>query len=596
MLDFLNRRVTVARRLPVLLGLMAAALALPQTLAAERPNVIVIQTDDQGWGDSSLHGNQNLATPHLDALGRRGVRFDRFFVCPVCAPTRAEFLTGRYHPRGGVSGVSRGDERLNLDERTIAQVFKAAGYATAAFGKWHNGTQPPYHPIARGFDEFYGFCSGHWGDYFSPQLERNGQLVRGKGYLVDDFTDEALRFMERHADRNFFLYLPLPTPHSPMQVPDKYWERMQDRELGMKANEGDREDEAFTRAALAMVECIDDNVGRLNDKLNELKLAENTIVVFMSDNGPNNFRWNGGMKGRKGSTDEGGVRSPLYIAWPGHIPANKLVLQISSGIDLLPTLADLANVPLLGTKPLDGVSLKPLLTGEMGAIPDRMIFSHWNRKVSVRTQHYRLDDQARLFDMVVDPGQQTNIADQRPEIAAELSAFAERWKQEMFPGLQIERPFTVGHPDFAWTQLPARDGDPHGAIERSAAAPNCSYFTNWKSSEDKVTWPVEVLAAGNFDVEVHYACPESSVGSELELAFGDVTLSRAITEANDPPAMGAEHDRVPRQSESLIKEFKPLKLGRISLPADNGVLTLRARHLTGTDGIEVRLLLLKRVR
>lgn len=569
---------------------------LSTVMAAERPNVLVIQTDDQGWGDVSLHGNQNLSTPHLDSLARRGARFDRFFVCPVCAPTRAEFLTGRYHLRGGVTGVSRGDERLNLDERTIAQVFKAAGYATAAFGKWHNGTQYPYHPNARGFEEFYGFCSGHWGDYFSPQLERNGEMVQGNGYLVDDFTDRAISFIERNAKQNFFVYLPLPTPHSPMQVPDKYWDRMKSRELKLRANEGDSEDEAFTRAALAMVECIDDNVGKLIGKLNELKLADNTIVVFLSDNGPNSYRWNDGMKGKKGSTDEGGVRSPLYITWPGHIPANKLVLQISGVIDLLPTLADLADVPLIDAKPLDGISLKPLLTGEVGAIPDRMLFSHWNRQVSVRTQHYRLDPQGQLFDMVVDPGQQKNIAEMRPEIAQELSSFVKRWKKEMFAGLQVERPFTVGHSEYPLTLLPARDGDPHGAIQRSAAAPNCSYFTNWKDSEDKVTWPVEILTAGNFEVEVYYACPEESVGSEIELSFGDSKIRSTISAANDPPATGAEHDRVPRQSESLIKDFKPMKLGRITLPADNGVLTLRAPLLVGSAGIEIRQLLFKRVR
>jgi arylsulfatase A-like enzyme len=365
--------------------------------AGSRPNVLIIQTDDQGWGDVRFHGNKNINTPQMDALAKRGARFDRFYVCPVCAPTRAELLTGRYHLRGGVAGVSRGAERLNLDERTIAQVFKAAGYATAAFGKWHNGTQYPYHPNARGFDEFYGYCSGHWGDYFSPVLEHNGELVRGNGYLVDDFTDRAMEFMQRNATRKFFCYVPLPTPHSPMQVPDEYWERWRDRPLVSKAGPGGREeDEDFTRAALAMVECIDDNVGRMLDKLDELGLRDETIVVFLSDNGPNSVRWNGGMRGIKGSTDEGGVRSPLYLSWPGVVPENKLVMQISGAIDLLPTLADLAEVPLLGTKPLDGVSLKPLLMGEVGAIPDRMLFSHWNQRVSLRTQQFRLGRQGAV--------------------------------------------------------------------------------------------------------------------------------------------------------------------------------------------------------
>ncbi|MEZ6134501.1 MAG: sulfatase-like hydrolase/transferase [Pirellulaceae bacterium] len=585
------------------LAISAAVVFVSQVFLAQisnadqaRPNVVLIMADDMGWGDVSFNGNSNLSTPSIDSLARVGARFDRFYVCPVCAPTRAEFLTGRYHPRGGVSGVTEGKERLNLGERTIGEVFKAAGYATAAFGKWHNGTQFPYHPNARGFQEFYGYCSGHWGDYFSPQLERNGELVRGNGYLVDDFTDHALRFIEKNAKQSFFCYLPMPTPHAPMQVPDQYWDRMKDKQLAMHANDGDQEDEDFTRAALAMVECIDFNVGRILRKLDELKLANDTIVVFMTDNGPNSFRWNGGMKGKKGSVDEGGVRSPLFISWPGKIQSGKLILQISGVIDLLPTLAELADVPILGGKTLDGVSLAPLLSGQAGAIPDRMIFSHWNNRVSVRTQQFRLDDKGRLFDMVQDPGQTTDVADRQPAVAAELRSFVNRWKAEMLPKLVASRPFTVGYPEFPTTYLPARDGEPHGAVERSAKAPNCSYFTNWKEPNDHVTWPIEVLEGGNFEVEVHYACPESAVNTVLELSAGDAKTSQAISEAHNPPAIGAEHDRVPRHTESLVKEFKPLKLGRMHLPTGQAELMLSTPLVTGDDGVEVRMVVLRRVR
>ena len=158
---------------------VAFLLLISASVIARQPNVVVILTDDQGWGDLSLHGNTNLQTPNIDQLAEQGAQFDRFFVCPVCSPTRAEFLTGRYHPRSGVYSTSAGGERMNLDESTIADAFKAAGYKTAAFGKWHNGMQYPYHPNARGFDEYYGFCSGHWGHYFSPLLEHNGELVKG---------------------------------------------------------------------------------------------------------------------------------------------------------------------------------------------------------------------------------------------------------------------------------------------------------------------------------------------------------------------------------------------------------------------------------
>ena len=205
-------------------GLAAASLysALAQT---RRPNILVILADDQGWGDLSASGNSNLSTPNIDSLARDGATAERFYACAVCAPTRAEFLTGRYHPRGGVHGVSTGAERLNLDETTIAQSFKAAGYATGAFGKWHNGSQFPYHPNARGFDEFYGFTSGHWGQYFDTEMDHNGELVRGKGFIADDLTNHAIDFITQNKDRPFFCYLPFNTPHSPMQVPERFFEK-----------------------------------------------------------------------------------------------------------------------------------------------------------------------------------------------------------------------------------------------------------------------------------------------------------------------------------------------------------------------------------
>ena len=257
-----------------LFALMLTAFALLQARvpAQERrakPNVLVILTDDQGWGDLSLNGNTNLGTPHIDSLARDGANFERFFVCPVCSPTRAEFLTGRYHPRCGVSSTSAGGERLDLDERTIADVFRAGGYATGAFGKWHNGMQYPYHPNGRGFDEFYGFCSGHWGDYFSPPLEHNGKIVRGNGFAADDFTDRVIDFMGRHerGGKPFFAYLALNTPHSPMQVPDRFWKKFADKRLIRHHHQPDKENIGHVRAALAMCENIDWNVGRLLRKL-----------------------------------------------------------------------------------------------------------------------------------------------------------------------------------------------------------------------------------------------------------------------------------------------------------------------------------------
>ena len=367
--------------------------------SSRQPNVVVILTDDQGWGDLSVNGNTNLATPNIDSLARDGATLQHFYVCQVCAPTRAEFLTGRYHPRTGVSGVSRGDERMNYDETTIADLFRDAGYATGCFGKWHNGTQPPYHPNNRGFDEYYGFTSGHWGHYFSPPLDHNGRRVRGNGFVVDDFTDHAIAFIEANREQPFFCYVPLNTPHSPMMVDDQFYEKFDGAELGMRHRDPQREDIMMTRAALAMCENIDWNVGRLLKTLDELSLRDDTIVIYFSDNGPNSYRWNGGMKGRKGSIDEGGLRSPFFIRWPKQIRAGTSIPEIAGAIDLLPTLMEMTDVAAKVEKPLDGRSLDSLLRRESQGWEPRSLLSVTGNKVSVRAQRFRLDAGGQLFDM-----------------------------------------------------------------------------------------------------------------------------------------------------------------------------------------------------
>jgi arylsulfatase A-like enzyme len=575
--------------------LLTGCLQVGKT-ATPKPNVVIILSDDQGWGDLSINGNTNLSTPNIDQLAKNGASFDRFFVSPVCSPTRAEVLTGRYHPRGGVYHTSTGGERLDLDETTIAEAFKSAGYATAAYGKWHNGMQYPYHPNARGFDDFYGFCSGHWGNYFSSLLEHNGKLVKGEGFVIDDFTDKAMQFMEKNQEKPFFIYLPYNTPHGPMQVPDRWWNKFKDKEIDLLHRDAEKEDIQFTKAALAMCENIDWNVGRVMEKLQALKLEENTIVIYFADNGPNSWRWNGGMKGRKGSTDEGGVRSPIFIHWPGKIEAGKQISQIAGAIDFLPTLADLAGIAYQTNKPLDGISLKPLLLEENAAWKDRLLFSYWRGRTSVRSQQYRLDDEGKLFDMVNDPGQNHDIATQKSGMTKELKNAVEKWKKEVLSELPEEdtRPFLIGHPGATYTQIPARDGVAHGNIERSDSSPNCTFFTNWVSIDDKITWDVEVVADGDFEVELYYTCPKKDTGSTIELALGESKLTCKITEAHDPPLRGMEHDRIER-TQSYVKDFRPLKLGRIRFEKGNGQLTLKALDMPGSQVMDFRLMMLTRV-
>ena len=560
------------------------------------PNIVLILADDQGWGDLSINGNENLSTPSLDNLGRQGVVFDRFYVSPVCSPTRAEMLTGRYHPRCGVYSTSAGGERLDLDEVTIAQVLQENGYRTAAFGKWHNGMQYPYHPNGRGFEEFYGFCSGHWGNYFSPMLELNGAITKGKGFIIDDLTDHAIDFIEENRDQSFFAYLPYNTPHSPMQVPEKFWKKFANEDLKMKYSDPMREDELHTRAALAMCENIDWNVGRLVRKLDRLSLLENTLVIYLSDNGPNGWRWNGDMKGRKGSTDEGGVRSPLMMMWKDKIKPGTRVQHIASAVDLFPTLTGLTDINYESEKPFDGKNLSPVIFNPDTTWEDRLVFSHWNKRVSVRSQQFLLDHENRLFDMNSDPGQKQDISGTLPAVADKLILEKEVWEALVLSELPDEdqRPFLVGHPDFQHTQLPARDGSAHGNIERSNRFPNCTYFRNWSSVDDSISWEIEVVDSGEFSVVLYYTCPEDDLGSSFDLIFKNDTLKGSINEAHDPPETGMEHDRHPRQ-ESYVKDFKPLHLGIIHLDKGPGSLVIKATNVPGSQVMDLRLLMLERV-
>lgn len=561
---------------------------------AGQPNVVVFLTDDQGWGDLSISGNKNLETPNIDSLAREGTTLDNFYVCAVCAPTRAEFLTGRYYPRTGVSGVSRGQGRLNPDETTIAEVFQANGYATGAFGKWHNGTQPPYHPNYRGFDEFYGFTSGHWGHYFSPPLDHNGKKVRGNGYVVDDFTDRAIEFIEMNRERPFFCYLPYNTPHSPMMISDEYYGKFAGEDPEMRYRDPKQEDVMMTRAALAMCENIDWNVGRVLKTLDELGLKDDTIVVYFSDNGPNSYRWNGGMKGRKGTIDEGGLRSPFFIRWPGRIPAGRSIREVTGAIDLLPTLTGLAGIRFQTPKSLDGRNLQALLKDKDAVWKPRILFSVHRKKVSVRTQRFRLDGAGKLFDIEADRGQRNDVAKEHPKLVADLRRQAEEhnkimqkefWRYE-------DRPFTVGYGPS--TTLPARDGVEHGSIRRSAKAPNNSFFTHWTQLDDSITWDVDVVATGNYDVTVFYTCAEGNQGAGIELSTAKGGRTQAkVTEVFDPPLYDKTLERM-AESHYFVKDFKPLSLGTLSLTKGRTILRLAATDIPGKGVIDVHSLELHR--
>ncbi len=572
---------------------VAGAASLRAFAAGRRPpNVVLMISDDQGWGDLSSHGNGNLRTPRLDALAADGARFAAFMVSSVCAPTRASLLTGRYHPRTGVRGTSRGEERLNVDEVTMADHFKRAGYATGLFGKWHNGAAYPYHPNGRGFDEFHGFCCGHLGEYVDPVLEHNGRPVKARGFAPDVFTERALDFIRTHRDRPFLCWLAWNTPHSPFQVPERDFQRHAASAVAQRGVLGDREDLPVTRAALALCENLDANVGRVLDTLRELELERDTIVVFLSDNGPNSFRWNGGMKGRKGSVDEGGLKVPCFLRWPGHVTP-RVIAPVAAHIDLLPTLADLAGVPLKGGHPLDGTSLRPLLEGREAGWPERLVFAAQGKLASVRTDRYRADAET-LYDLAADPGQTRNLAAERPEEHRRLADALAKWKAEVLPRGRDERPVPVGYRAFPVTRLPVQDATGVGpGLTFSSRHPNESWLTGWKDPSARVRWEIDVVEGGRFACTLFYACPAEDVGAGVEVSAGAATVRGRITEPHDPPIRNTP-DRVPRE-ESFNKEFRPLALGELRLEAGPQRLELRALSKPGRQVAEVLAVELRRL-
>jgi arylsulfatase A-like enzyme len=431
-------------------------LLLTARVFAAGPNIVMVMTDDQGYGDLSLHGNPWIKTPNMDRIANEGAQFDRFFVQPSCAPTRAALLSGRYPTRTGVTGVTRGYEFMRGEEVTIAELLRDAGYATGCFGKWHNGGNWPYHPNAQGFDEFVGFCGGHWNDYFDPILERNGTSFQAHGFIADIITDYAIEFIEREHEadeRPFFCYVPYNTPHTPASVPVDTWRQWADRT--------DVED-PFDRAMYALVENVDDNMGRLLAKLEELEILDDTVFIFLTDNGPNGSRFNGGMLGQKATVHEGGVRVPLFVRWPERIRAGTVVKPNVAHIDLLPTLCRIAGVENLESKtlPLDGMDVTPLLYGQDDfEMPDRNLFV-WRKPESwsIRTSRYRATE-TMLHDLMEDPGQKNNLAKAQPEIHAELIETYRGWEAQATDEAPVLLPLPIGYEEWPTVILKAHEMD-----------------------------------------------------------------------------------------------------------------------------------------
>jgi len=442
----------------VLTRILLLSLLLPVSCVTVEPNppppnVIVILTDDQGYGDLSCHGNPVLRTPWLDRLHAESIRFTDFHVSPMCTPTRGQLLTGRDALANGAMNVSSGRTLLRSEIPTMAQEFAANGFATGQFGKWHLGENFPYRPHDRGFQEALYFPSSHitsapdyWNnDYFDDHYRHNGEWKPYRGYCTDVFFGEAISWMKRCAERRrpFFTYLALNAPHGPLYVPQKYREPYK--------TQPDKVARFF-----GMIANIDENMGKLDAFLRETGLRDNTILVWMTDNGGTVGVpvYNAGMRGKKIDLYEGGHRVPCFLRWPsGKLGAPRDVSELTECQDLFPTLRDLCGLEKPVVERFDGVSLARLLRGETNGLRDRMLVVQFSRMndpepkkgdAAVLWKRWRLIQDKELYDLRTDPAQTANVIEQHPEIVREMRAHYEGWWSQVAPRVNEFAPVTIG--------------------------------------------------------------------------------------------------------------------------------------------------------
>lgn len=549
----MNQRFSSSPGRAIFTALAFVFLLQAAVAAGRRPNVVIILTDDQGYAELGVTGNPIVHTPNIDHLASQSATLANFYVMPVCSPTRAGLMTGRYYYRTGLTDTWLGRSLMDPAETTVAQMFAAAGYRTGIFGKWHLGDNYPRRPMDRGFQESLVLNGGglaqpgdppdpvdERGAYFNATLCRNGAWMKTDGYVSDVLTTAAIQFVETNQARPFFLYLPFNCPHAPHQVPDDYRRHYpaslldptnfpeKGHPMPARQNFGD------IARVYGMVENIDDNVGRLIAKLDELKLTPDTIVVLFSDNGCQQHNgYNGGLRSWKGSVFEGGIRQFCFIRWPGQIKAGRRVDQISSHLDLAPTLLDFCGVAKPEPVKFDGRSLAPLLRAEPVQWPDRLLFSQWHRgdaperyrNAAVRSQDWKLVQPLgagdnwggrtdfQLYDMVHDPMEMHNVAAANPERVAALKAAYDKWFDDI-----------TGARDFSAPQriyLGTTHENPVLLTRQDWRGPHASW-----SPDGIGYWEVNVITAARYDIKFRFD-PANAAG-EARLAYGGVNTSASI--------------------------------------------------------------------
>jgi arylsulfatase A-like enzyme len=569
---------------------LAPALAspfVPQLVrSAERPpNVILILTDDQGWYEIGVNGNTDIHTPAMDKLASEGVRFTQFYSSPVCAPTRASLMTGRHYQRTGAVDTYLGRDTLHSDEVTLGQVLQRQGYRTACIGKWHLGRYMKYHPLNRGFDEFFGFWQYGFINRYddSDELWSGKERVQTRGYVTDVLTDRALSFIEQNQRKPFFLYLPYNAPHVPHLAPDPFISKYLKQGLPL----------AEARI-YGMIESLDTNIGRVLQKVDSLGLRDNTMVLFMSDNGGVGRFNKAGMRGFKGSCYEGGVRVPFFARWPGKFPAGAVTNATAQHIDVLPTLCDLTGAAK-PNRPLDGKSLAPLLREGKGESPHDFLFHQWNRghpvldtvpgdselqaSWAVRDARGRkLMATGELFDLSLDPSEAQNIAGGNPETVRALRSKMEEWFSDVTKGQRYSRvPIEVGRKDENPVEIDLTWGDPIGKRVRPLyRSYNLDIVDQWDTPGDAVRWDLEVVQGGVYEVTLNYGCRIGD-GGKVKIEAGGSVL---------------EHEPQPTAGREV---FRPLTCGTIQLRRGPVRLTLTAETVRGEEIMALHKIWLRRL-
>ncbi len=495
----------------------------------ERPNIVLILTDDQGYGDIGCHGNKTIKTPQMDRLAAESTEFTNFYTAPVCAPTRASLLTGRYNYRTGVIHTSRGGAKMHGDEITLAEILANAGYRTGIFGKWHLGDNYPMRAMDQGFQEVLvhragGLCQTPDlpNNYFDPKLWHNGKPGIYKGYCTDIFTNAAIQFIEENRDRPFFVYLPTNAPHTPLIVSEEYTKPYE--KMGL---------EPKLAKVYGMLTNLDDNLGRLLNVLKRLDLEKRTIVIFMSDNGSEGMRYNFGLRGQKFSVYEGSIRVPFFIKWSGRIKAGRKINRIAAHIDIFPTLLQMCGIEVPKNVVIDGVSLLPLLDESVNDWPDRNLFFQFHRGMTprryqncaVRSQKYKLvsvnsmveelnpaqlplEPKFELYDIENDPGEKINIAAEKPQIIEKMRKAYDAW----FESMRKTRDF--------------RPGVIYIGTKYENPVHLCRYQDSHYVGGIPQGWPVRIVEAGKYEVAIN-RCGHVDKG-RLFLKINDYTESHVL--------------------------------------------------------------------